>query len=185
MKKPTWLKEGDRNTKVFHGWAQTRKMKNKISSLMDTHGVEHFSEEKKGDIAVHYFNELFSSSGPSDAAELLEGFMPTVTPMMNQNLMRPVSDNEIKKAMKAVKSDSAPGADGMTRKFFQKYWNVTGDQITKEVKVFFAGGALPQEWNYTQLCLLPKKPNPVLMSDLRPISLCSVVYKIISNVLCS
>ncbi|KAL0728180.1 hypothetical protein Bca4012_024273 [Brassica carinata] len=104
---------------------------------------------------------------------------------MNQALTKPVSEREIKKAVQAVKSDSAPGADGMTGKFFQNYWNITGVQITREVKEFFAGGALPPEWNFTQLCLLPKKPNPNQMTDLRPISLCSVVYKIISNIICS
>ncbi|XP_018473662.1 uncharacterized protein LOC108844873 [Raphanus sativus] len=183
--KNTWLKEGDRNTKVFHGWAQTRKMKNRISSLMDHNGVEHFPEDEKGEIAVKYFEDLFHSASPADASELLEDFVPIVTERMNQLLTAPVSDNEIKKAVKAVKSDSAPGADGMTGKFFQSYWNITGAQITKEVKDFFAGGELPQDWNFTQLCLLPKKPNPTLITDLRPISLCSVVYKIISNVLCA
>lgn len=54
-----------------------------------------------------------------------------------------------------------------------------------EVKGFFQDGAIPQDWNYTQLCLLPKKPNPSLMTDLRPISLCAVSYKIISNILCA
>lgn len=73
----------------------------------------------------------------------------------------------------------------MTEKIFQRYWNITGTQITKEVKDFFAGGDLPKDWNFTRISLLPKKPNPVLMTDLRPISLCSIVYKIISNVLCS
>lgn len=79
---------------------------------------------------------------------------------MNQTLTKHVTDGEIKKAVKAVKSDSAPGADGMTRKFFQNYWNITGAQVTREVKEFFAGGALSPEWNFTQICLLPEKPNP-------------------------
>lgn len=104
---------------------------------------------------------------------------------MNQSLTKPVSDIEIKRAVKAIKSDSSPGADGMTGNFFQHYWNITGQQVTKEVKEFFNGGEIASEWNFTQICLLPKKPNPHLMTDLRPIRLCSVVYKIISNVLCN
>lgn len=89
-------------------------MKNKISSLMDHNGLEHFPEDEKGAIAVKYFEDLFRSSSPANASELLEGFSPTFTARMNQHLTDPVSDNEIKKAVKAVKSDSAPRADGMT-----------------------------------------------------------------------
>lgn len=65
--KNNWLQSGDKNTKVFHGWAMTRKMKNQIPSLIDSEGVEHTSEDAKGDIAVKYFTELFSSSSPTDA----------------------------------------------------------------------------------------------------------------------
>lgn len=68
---------------------------------------------------------------------------------------------------------------------FQKYWNIIGPPVVSEVKKFFLEGVIPQDWNYTQLCLLPKKPNPSVMTDLRPISLCAVSYKIISNILCA
>lgn len=72
----------------------------------------------------------------------------------------------------------------MTGKFYQNFWNIIGPQVTQEVRLFFEDGHLPPDWNYTELCLLPKVPNPNMMKDLRPISLCSVVYKIVSNVLC-
>lgn len=124
--KKNWLQSGDKNTKVFHGWAKTRKMKNNIPSLTDTDGVEHTSEEAKGDIAIKYFSELFSSTQPTDASELLQGFSPRVTDRMNEGLIKPVTDAEIRRAVKAIKSDSSPGADGMTGHFFQKFWSITG-----------------------------------------------------------
>lgn len=180
----TGLSLGDKNTKVFHGCARTRKMKNSIATLRDPGGVEHTEKESKGEIVVNYFESLFQTSQPAGAAELLEGMTARVTDTMNDRLTREVTDADIKKAMKSIKSDSSPGADGMTSHFFQRHWHHIGPAISKEVNAFFRDGVLPSEWNFTQLVLLPKKPNPTQMSDLRPISLCSVTYKIISKVLC-
>lgn len=183
--KNNWLQAGDKNKKIFHGWARTRKMKNFITSLTDPGGIEHTSEEAKGEISIQYFTELFSTSRPTDATELLQDFAPKVTEQMNLKLTKHVTDAEIKRAVKAIKSDSSPGVDGIMGHFFQKFWSITGPQVIIEVQKFFREGIIPQDWNFTQLCLLPKKPNPAGMSDLRPISLCAVSYKVISNILCA
>ncbi|XP_056855145.1 uncharacterized protein LOC130504548 [Raphanus sativus] len=182
--KNSWLRVGDKNTKVFHGWVESRRMKNKVHSLISPDGSEHFDEDMKGKIAVDYFTDLFTSNGSASPVELLEGMTPRVTERMNRDLIKPVSDAEIKSAVKAIKCDSSPGVDGMTGHFFQKFWNITGQQVTKEVRNFFESGQLPMDWNFTELCLLPKVLNPNQMKDLRPISLCSVVYKIVSKVMC-
>lgn len=94
-------------------------MRNVVTSLLDNNGVEHLSEDAKRHIAVEYFENLFTSSNPGSAANLFEGFEAKVTKRMNRDLIRPVREAEIKNAVKAIKGDSATGADGMFRIFFQ------------------------------------------------------------------
>lgn len=67
--------------------------------------------------------------------------------------------------------------------FYKRYWHIVGSEVTNEVKNFLNGGEIPQGWNFTTVVLIPKVDNPERMKDLRPISLCNVVYKIASKVL--
>jgi hypothetical protein len=60
---------------------------------------------------------------------------------------------------------------------------VVKDQVISEVLRFFDTGCLPEDWNHTHLCLIPKVKDPKQITDLRPISLCSVIYKIVSKIL--
>lgn len=180
-----WLNSGDKNTKYFHASVKAERARNGLDKLMDDNGVIHRSEASKGEVAASYFQNLFSSSYPSNPSELFEGFIPRVSEAMNDQLLTKVSSEEVKSAVFSIKASSAPGADGMTAMFFQQYWEIVGDQLTLEVIRFFEEGIFDKEWNFTQLCLIPKKVDSPLMSDLRPISLCSVMYKVISKILVS
>lgn len=46
-----------------------------------------------------------------------------------------------------------------------------------------ANGSMPQNLNETLVVLIPKKNQPELITDLRPISLCNVLSKIIYKML--
>lgn len=177
--KEKWSTKGDLNTKFYHASVKSNRARKRLIKLKDERGQEHFEEDAKGEVAKDYFTNLFKSTNSGDFSELFEGFNKRVSSRMNEILSREVSSGEVKEAVYSIKAGSASDPDGM------KYWEIIGPQVTKEVRDFFSTGIFPAEWNLTHLCLLPKVYDPVLMSDLRPISLCSVLYKIISKILVS
>jgi hypothetical protein len=77
----------------------------------------------------------------------------------------------------------APGLDGFPARFFQRNWAVLKDDVIKAVRKFFDTGQMPARVNETTIVLLPKKEDPELLKDFRPISLCNVIYKVMSKCL--
>jgi hypothetical protein len=67
--------------------------------------------------------------------------------------------------------------------FYKKSWEFIGEKVTTEVLNVLNGGPMTEGWNDTCVVLIPKIKNPESMKDLRPISLCNVVYKMVSKVL--
>jgi hypothetical protein len=78
-----------------------------------------------------------------------------------------------------IGSLKAPGPDGFPTRFFQRNWELLNKEFIVVVKDFFKMGVMPQGVNETVIVLLPKEELEEL-KDFRPISLCNVVYKVVS-----
>jgi hypothetical protein len=114
---------------------------------------------------------------------LLEKIIPKVTPLMNDNLLAPFSAEDVKKATFSIGDLKAPGPDGLHAIFYKRFWSLCGDEITQEVLLAMETRIIPDGWNYTTVVLIPKVDNPESISQYRPISLCNMIYKIISKML--
>lgn len=77
----------------------------------------------------------------------------------------------------------APGPDGMSAVFFQKYWDIVGGDVTKMIQNVFCSGLLPRDINKFYVVLIPKVQGVLEFKHLKPISLCNTIYKILSKIL--
>jgi hypothetical protein len=179
----SWLKEGDHNTKFYHKCASQRQKTNTILGLRDDNGVWHSDAMAINSIAVDYFHNLFSSSNPDSIDEVIQSVASVVSPDMNDSLMQPFSSEEIRRALFQISPSKAPGPDGMTALFFQKYWHIVGVDVTLAILDFLNSSRMLGSINFTNIVLIPKVKNPECMAKFRPISLCNVLYKIVSKVL--
>lgn len=106
-----------------------------------------------------------------------------VTHDKNEGLMKSVSEEEVKAAVFSMHPEKASGVDGFNTGFFQAFWQVVGADVIKFCQEFFETGEMQTGCNRTLICLIPKVKKPRLMTELRPISLCDVLVKIVSKVL--
>ncbi|KAM1316165.1 hypothetical protein ACFX2F_019844 [Malus domestica] len=134
-------------------------------------------------VIVDYFSKLFDSQGATDMSEIMRVVTPKVSAEMNQELLRPVSNDEIKAMLFQMHLTKAPGPDGMSPGFYQKHWETVGQDVCDGVRYLLSSGHVLWKIDYTHVTLIPKKLDPTAMTQLWPISLCKVIYKICSKVL--
>lgn len=114
--------------------------------------------------------------------EILVNIPGKIDDQMNSMLLAPVSCGEIKAAIDGLGSLKAPGPDGLSGVFFQKHWETVKEEVSGAVLAFFEDEKLPGEINATLVSLVPKVPMAESLNQLRPISCCNFIYKVISKI---
>ena len=104
-----------------------------------------------------------------------------VSKPMNQLLSHDFNALEVHQALKQMHPTMALGLDGMPPLFYQKFWSLFGNCVTKVVLDFLNHGVALPDFNDTHIVLIPKVKNPSKVTNYRPISLCNVIYKLASK----
>nr|KAJ0197187.1 hypothetical protein LSAT_V11C700342420 [Lactuca sativa] len=178
-----WLKEGDSNSKFFHKIFKGRSHKNRIEAIMNRQG-EWLEGEDVYKEFVDYFNDFLGSDFPcADIIQPNSLFIKKLDLADAVGMIKVVTNEEIKAALFDIGDDKSPGPDGYSAKFFKSMWSIIGEDFCLAVKEFFASEKILKEVNATVIALVPKVDSPGKVSDFRPISCCSVIYKCISKVI--
>ena len=135
-------------------------------------------------MAVDYFEELFTTTSPSEFDSFLAEVTPSINFQINERLLKIATEDKVRQALFMMHPKKAPGPDGMTALFFQHSWHIIKNDVVEMVNNFQVSGEMDSRLNITNICMIPKTERPTRMTELRPISFCNVGYKIISKVLC-
>jgi hypothetical protein len=114
--------------------------------------------------------------------ELLDLYGARITDEMNTQLCKGFI-KEISDALFQMGPLKALGLDGFLARFFQRHWEILKEDIIRAVQKNFSDGVMPPSISDTSIVLIPKGDNPEELNDFRPISLCNVIYKVISKCL--
>jgi hypothetical protein len=144
-----------------------------LETIKDEEGWCWASQEDIGKAFVDYYRILFKSEGSHETSQCIRAVTSRVSKEANKYLL----------AEHQMAPSKAPGPDGFTEDFFQKNWASVGTEVCNFVLSILNSSFMNKELNFTYIALIPKIKNPSCVTEFRPISLCNVLYKIVSKVL--
>ncbi|XP_073025268.1 uncharacterized protein [Primulina eburnea] len=162
-----WLASGNRNSKYFHVCASARRTKNLIRGLLLAHGDWCTEKSDMTEIVEHYLTNLFRSNNPTDDEMnmILNCAVKTIDEQVSSILCAPFLAAEVQKAVFDMHPDKVPGLDDMLVFFFQKIWDVIGEEVLEAILKILNDGAAIDDWNDTIVTLVPKIQTPITMKD--------------------
>ncbi|GER24988.1 RNA-directed DNA polymerase-like protein [Striga asiatica] len=178
-----WLKEGDNNTRFFQACVNQRRSMNSLENLLKRTAGRCTNQAEVVEEVSNFFEQLFSYEYVDGDSEILQGLPCVITAGMNQDLTKAVDEMEIKNALWAMDPGKAPGIDGFSPSFFQSCWHIIKTDLCLAVQNSFVTGCIPKATNHTVITLIPKTKYPKLVTDYRPISLCTITYRLIAKIL--
>ena len=175
-------KNAKSNPKGF--WAYTQSQLKTKSSMPDLirpgtekNPIYAKSDEEKAEVLVDYFSSVFT----------IEADLNNMPPFDERNYNKPLYDIEISEKMvydklRKIKVNKSPGPDNI----HPRVLNNAACNLAKPLSIIFKTSlktkTLPNEWKHANISAIFKKGKKTLPQNYRPVSLTSVVCKIMESI---
>ena len=186
---------------VYHLSRETKNAKTGNLERLKINGAEISDPELIEEEVIKFFKALFNGhhrsvdgqTQPVDTGQPfqpdmthLEEFMgelPTISPEDRAVLEAPITMAEITKALKTSPKHRAPGLDGLPHEFYQKTQHIIGPTLIKVFQEQLDRGELIPSGKEGVTRLIPKVEGTPTIQQVRPITLLSCDYKLMSKII--
>ena len=125
MELKCWYEFGEKSSKFFLNLEKQHALQNQVETLlcgqneiMDKNQINH----QLHDFYKTLFTEKLQIQNESITTYLNQISIPVLTGEQSQICEGPVSENELLKALKNMSNNKSPGNDGLTKEFYETFW---------------------------------------------------------------
>lgn len=174
-----WLSEGDNNTKFFHNYASARHRINTVHALV-VNGQQIADPPQIRTLFLNHMRLIIGTQTQVKDfnATVLYGNDPNL-----QSLVDPFTDYEIENTVFHLANNQASGSNGLPSEFAKTYWTEIKHEIIGLLYDFYNEDIGLTPLNTANIVMIPKKQDANEPKDFRPISIISLIPKIISKLL--
>ena len=179
---------------------KTEKKKGGLTSLKGPDGKVETDRDKVADLAItglaKVFNgkrsPIFESHGEQIIKEITvknnfnyEKWTPKINDEFKHEdeVCAPCTGEEVKKVIKGLKPNRAPGVDGVLTTMIKNASDNFIDHFTSLINRCFAEGDVPKIYNTGKMTLIDKKEPSLEINKKRPLTVSSVMLSVITKIL--
>lgn len=175
--KVKWELEGDRNTKYFHAVATASRRKQVVNQV-EYQGTLYCDQQTKARVFFKYYAEFMGK----ESTAIPNIHWPSLYEEQHelQELVLPISLDEIRMAVKSWPNNKSPGPECFTGEFYKTILETILLDLCLRNRHNIWTTLAPI--NSSHIVLLPKKSDACQPQDYHPISLIHGVQKIFSKI---
>ncbi|XP_039047818.1 uncharacterized protein LOC120188448 [Hibiscus syriacus] len=156
--KMQWLKDGDKCSKLFHSALAIKNKRETIRILVDDQGNRLETFDSMSAEVISYFTNLIGTKEPEVKTPdpcMLKNILQYSLPVENvEDLIKEVTNDEIRNALFSQGNDKSPGPEGYTPYFFKQAWPIISEDVIAAIKHFFQESFLLPAFNATTIALI-------------------------------
>jgi hypothetical protein len=133
------------------------------------------------EMIVGFFEDLYMVDNEVNPHLVLPHVEQKVTQFMNDDLCKDFYEKEISDTMFQMGPLKAPGPDGSRQGFIKSIGAIMKNDVVATTRKFFLERVLSEGINDTAIVLIPKGNDLEELKDFRLISLCNMIYKLVSK----
>ena len=169
------------DSKSFYAYVGSKqKVRDKVGPLENNRGNIISDGFQMAEVLNEYFSSVFTTEDISSLPVPFTKFEGNTSEHLGQLFVTP---EMIAKKIKKMKDNKSPGVDGIPPKLLKEIVEQISTPLAKLFNLSLEEGIVPSEWKEANIMLLFKKGSKNKPENYRPVSLTSVVCKLLETLI--